>query len=126
MNDRTLDRGVRPPTEMELTDPYHAYEYARDVLRAPFPAGEGAIAKDPYSAFFYALNVLRAPFPAGEAAIAKKADWAYEYARDVLRAPFPAGEAAIATDPWWLEMYKAFVRRWKENHEEFMKDLDSP
>lgn len=54
------------------------------------------------------LDVLKAPFPAGEPAIAYSY-WAYCYARDVLKSPFELGEPAIFTDPYYAGLYRNFV-----------------
>lgn len=48
-------------------------------------------------AYDYALNVLKAPFPLGEIAIATDALYSYLYALTILKAAFPEGEKAIAT-----------------------------
>ena len=77
-------------------DAYHAYHYVSDVLKGPFPLGEPAMAKDPVFAFAYAKDTLKGPFPLGEPAIAKDIGYAYAYARDVLKGPFPLGEPEIA------------------------------
>ena len=87
----------------------YAYRYAKDILKAPFPAGEEAIAKDyakDYAyAYYYARDVLKGPFPAGEEAIAKSAEYSYYYVRDVLKGPFPAGEEAISKDAGYAKLY---------------------
>lgn len=75
-----------------------SYWYASEVLKKPFPAGEAAIAKEAYDSLYYARDVIKGPFPAGEAAIASDADASYQYARVVLEGPFPAGETAIASN----------------------------
>ena len=81
-----------------VTSAKYAYQYARDVLKGPFPAAEAIIAKDAYYAYEYAQGVLKGPFPAGEEAIAKKTEYAYEYTKNILKGPFPLGEEAIASD----------------------------
>ena len=72
-------RKVRPPTSLELTDPFNAYEYARYVIKGPFPEGEAAIATDSYYAYVYAKNVIKVRFPEGEEAIAKDTRYAKKY-----------------------------------------------
>ena len=66
---------------------------------------EKALAKDLHIAFDYAKRILKGPFPAGEAVIAKHSNYAYYYAKEVLKGPFPAGEAAIAKDPQFSYEY---------------------
>jgi hypothetical protein len=68
-----------------LTTPEEVFGYALDVLKAPFPAGEEAIAENAEYSYRYAFYVLKAPFPAAEAAIAENAGWAYCYACAVLK-----------------------------------------
>jgi hypothetical protein len=76
-----------------------AYNYAFNVLKGPFPAGEATFATDPLYAFYYATGPLKKTrFPAGEPAIATEASLSYAYAQNVIRGPFPAGELAIAKD----------------------------
>ena len=75
---------------------------------------EKYIAKDTDYAFQYAKGVLKGPFPAGEEAIAKDAVSAYSYAKDVLKGPFPAAEAAIAKDAVSAYSYRSEERRCRE------------
>lgn len=95
--------------ESALTDSGEiALEYATDILRGPFPAGEAAIAKSPRHAYEYVKNALNPKlniaiekgvrFMAGEPAMAKDAAIALKYAMFILGGPFPAGETAIAAD----------------------------
>ena len=86
-----------------------AYKYVLNVLKAPWPAGEPAIAKDTRSAYDYAHYVLKAPWPAGEPAIAKDAHRAFEYARFLLKKRFPAGEPVIAQDTEQAYLYAHYV-----------------
>lgn len=79
--------------------PKYAYQYAKLVLKAPFPAGEPAIVKSPAFSFFYAQDILKAPFPAGESAIAQSPMFALYYAQDILKSRFPTGEPTIVQDP---------------------------
>ena len=52
------------PEELKKREKYiakdaeYSYDYARDVLRGPFPLGEEAIAKDKDFAYFYARYFL--------------------------------------------------------------------
>ena len=82
-----------------------AYKYARNVLKAPWPAVEPVIAQNAEWALYYALNVLNAPWPAAEPVIAQNAQWAFWYALGVLEAPFPAGEPVIAQNDKWAFWY---------------------
>ena len=113
-----------------------SYEYAREVLKGPFPAGEAAIATDPEWAYSYAVYVLDGKrFPAGEAGIATDPQWAYRYARKearirtydyaiyVLKGSFPAGEAAIATDPENSKDYVRFLESKGIEVPEIFKDV---
>ena len=38
------------------------YEYAKKVLKGPFPKGEATIAKNPEYSYAYARDVLKGPF----------------------------------------------------------------
>ncbi len=46
--------------------PKWSLQYAEDVLKGPFPAGEAAMATDLRIGFDYATRVLKGPFPALE------------------------------------------------------------
>ena len=74
----------------------YAYRYAKDILKAPFPAGEEAIAKDARFAYSYAKDILKEPFKLGEEAIAKDARFASEYAKNVLKKDFYLNGKLIA------------------------------
>ena len=52
-------------------DAEYSYDYARDVLRGPFPAGEEAISKNNFYANEYAVNVLGKDFYLNGKLIAK-------------------------------------------------------
>ena len=49
----------------------HTYQYARDILKGPFPAGEEAIAKNAGFAKLYAKRVLKKDFYLNGKLIAK-------------------------------------------------------
>ena len=88
------DKYKNKPEELKKREKYivtsakYAYQYARDVLKGPFPAAEAIIAKDAYYAYQYARDVLNGPFPAGEEAIAKSGHMANPYVVDVLKKDF--------------------------------------
>jgi hypothetical protein len=81
-----------------MQNPYNTFEYARTVLKKPFPRGEDVIANDPLVSFYYAREVLKGPFLKGEDAIAKFPSLSLYYARDVLHDRFPKGEKTIIED----------------------------
>jgi hypothetical protein len=87
-----------------------AYEYARDVVQGPWPAGEAAIAQSTYFSFWYAFSVVDSPFPKGEAAIALASNWSYYYAHDVIRGRWIMGEAAIKRDAKFALDYFRFTK----------------
>ena len=57
---RILGEARRPPTEMELSDPRKAFDYAF-YIHGPFPKSEAAMATDPLQAYNYAQYVLNGP-----------------------------------------------------------------
>ena len=111
------DRYKHQPEELKIREKAlaksgeYAYWYAREVLKAPFPAGEAEIAKDAAWAYRYARWVLKGPFPAGEAAIAKDLIFAYFYARDVLSSSFPADDATTEDKVDYLLQY-GVIGKW--------------
>ena len=90
-----------------------AYEYALNVLQAPWPAAEPVIAQDAQRAFDYAREVLKAPWPAAEPAIAQNAVNSEYYARFMLKKRFPAAEPVIAQDAERAYSYAKFVLKQK-------------
>jgi lambda repressor-like predicted transcriptional regulator len=70
---------------MIAQDAQFAYQYARDVLRSPWPEAEPVIAQDPEYASFYARFVLKAPWPAAEPTIAQIGFCAHMYIQDVIK-----------------------------------------
>ncbi len=75
---------------------------------------EDAIAKSARYSYDYAKDILKGPFPKGEAAIAKSAEYSWYYAHDILKGPFPKGEAAIAKDPVYAYRYNTFIKGLKK------------
>ena len=83
-------------------------QYARMVIRGPFPEGEDAISTSPSRSYVYARSVLEGPFPKGEDAIATEADLSINYAMWVLNDRFPKGEKIMkAGKPERWESYKS-------------------
>jgi hypothetical protein len=64
-----------------LSSPLSSMQYARDILKAPFPLGEPVIAQNPYYSYLYAKFVLKGPFPLGEPVIATDPYSSYRYAQ---------------------------------------------
>lgn len=94
--------------------------YAKDVLKRPFPKGEEIFSKDGQYSAEYAIYALKKPFPKGEKAIAQNGYWSYLYAEKVLKAPFIPGEKAIIEQDW-IRGYVSFLARRKGRLEEFIQ-----
>ena len=69
-----------------------AYEYARVVLKAPWPRGERVILKSPYYSYLYARHVIQGRWIKGEKVISMQCSAAYWYARYVVKGRFEQGE----------------------------------
>lgn len=69
-----------------------AYEYARVVLKAPWPKGERVILKSPYYSYLYARHVIQGRWIKGEKAISTQCGPSYWYAKYVLKSRFEQGE----------------------------------
>lgn len=69
-----------------------AYEYARKVLKAPWPRGERVILKSAHYSYLYARHVLNSRWPKAEKRIAKSCEYAYLYAKYVIKGRFPEAE----------------------------------
>ena len=99
-------------------DPWAAYEYARDMLTARWPAAEPVIMRKPRPAYMYALKVIKGRWPEAEPRIMRDPEYAYEYARYVIRGRWPEAEPAIMQDqdPGWAYLYAKDVigGRWPE------------
>jgi hypothetical protein len=80
-----------------------AYEYARQIIKGPWPKGEPVIARNPRTAFTYAIGIIKGPWPPGERSLKKNPYWARLYAHQVLKAPWP--EAGIDGKRYELDGY---------------------
>ena len=66
-------------------NPVWAYWYTRELLKDHrFFDAEPVIAQDPGTACDYAKYILKAPWPEAEITIAQDTGWAHLYVRDVL------------------------------------------
>ena len=64
-----IKQNYNPQLEIIISQsPYWAYNYAKYILKAPFPLGEPAIAKS-YKLLEYAQNVLNSRFKLAESKI---------------------------------------------------------
>ena len=94
--------------DKRLTDPQEAFDYARYVIKGPFPEGEAAIATDTRWSYYYAREVIKGRWPSGEAAIAKDSQdayYAYYYAKNVIKGRFPEAEESMAKDTKYAKKY---------------------
>ncbi len=72
--------GRKPDLEKTISQNASAsFEYARDVLKGPFPEGENAISHDGELAVWYAMGILKQPWPEAEPAILAHKQFATEY-----------------------------------------------
>jgi hypothetical protein len=78
-----------------------AYQYARLVLKAPWPEAEPIIVQEPRPACFYATYVLKAPWPEAEPVIVQNPKYAMWYADHVLKTP----EDIARFDEIWRQRY---------------------
>jgi len=80
------------------------------------------VAKSPEHAFYYARNFIKGPWPEGEAAIATNAEYAAIYAIEVLQKPWPEAEDVIATDYNEAYEYASFLGdRFKKGEKVILK-----
>ena len=87
-----------------------AFQYAKDILKGPFPKGEKAIGSHfPDMAFEYAKDILCGAFKKGEMAIASDKTLAFNYAKEIIKKPFPQGEEQIAKDPYLAYEYASTI-----------------
>lgn len=78
--------------------PSYAFEYAQNVVRGPWEAGEAAIRRNSNSSLSYARDVVRGRWEKGEYVISGCAHASFLYASGVVGGRWEAGEAAILTD----------------------------
>jgi hypothetical protein len=76
-------------------DSKYSYQYAKEIIKGRFEAGEATIAKEAHESFFYALEVLKGRFELGEMAISKSGSYSRQYAQCILNERFKLGEPAI-------------------------------
>jgi hypothetical protein len=65
--------------------PKYSVEYAKHILKGPFPLGEKSIKLNARHSFVYARDVLKKRFPDGEMAISSQISTTVQYASSVLR-----------------------------------------
>lgn len=83
-----------------------SFDYAKNILKGRFPAGELAIiSSPPYTAYTYARDILHAPWPEAEDHIATNTFSSFYYARDVIKGRFLLGEPVIKQDNKMWELY---------------------
>ncbi len=75
----------------------------------PAPDLEPILAAFPWTAWQYADNILRKAFPAGEKAISTDAWISLAYAEGVLKGPFPAGEKVMLENEECFQQYLNFL-----------------
>ena len=66
------------------TNWFYAIQYARDILKDRWVAGEKAIMQDAFEAYSYARWILQGPWPEAEPVIAANFTTAYNYATRIL------------------------------------------
>ncbi len=93
---------------------YDAIKHAETKVREHGPSVEyeALLARDADAAYRYATQIMCAPFPAGEKAIASKDYNAYRYAEEVLQGPFPLGEPTIWPSKYVYGYYRNFQNAW--------------
>jgi hypothetical protein len=93
-----------------VKDPELAYEYAYYITKGKVKDEfESIIAQSARYSYDYAKDILKRPFPKGEDVISQNSNYAYLYARDVIKGRWPKGEDAIATDFWSSVRYAVDV-----------------
>jgi hypothetical protein len=99
------------------------YWYASNIVNGKIKdEWEEIIAQDLYASFNYALDVLHAPFPKGEDAISKNAYFSYRYAKEVLKDRFEKSEKTIINGKKYLIIkYMKFLKQIGKL-DEFLKD----
>ena len=115
-----------------------AYEYARVVLKAPWPRGERVILKSPYYSYLYARHVIQGRWIKGEKVISTQCSAAYWYARYVVKGRFEQGENSRSGSgffkcPYYRDQYIYYYSkyilkgRWKKMEGKMInkKDKDS-
>jgi hypothetical protein len=77
---------IRPPTQEELTYPYAAYEYAKNVAKKRVPELEPLILDDTGVAYEYAYDVVKGRWPEAEKMFSNTdPSLAYGYAKNNLK-----------------------------------------
>ena len=116
-----------------------AYQFAKDIIKGPFPEGEHVIAKVPEVAIYYAHAFVKGRWPECEQAMLEQANpktiWYYiEY---VMKEPWPEAEEILATTmekPHWAGhegsfayhyAYQILKQRWPEGENRIRKSVDS-
>jgi hypothetical protein len=65
---------------------------------------------NPEHAYVYARDVIKKPWSPGEKVIASITAYAFLYARDVIKHPWEPGEKAISSDPYLKQQYEQYFK----------------
>jgi hypothetical protein len=111
-----------------------AYEYARAVLKAPWPRGERVILKSPHYCYLYARHVIQGRWIKAEKVIATDCSASYRYARYVIKGRFEQGENSRSTGSFfrgyyneqYIYYYSKYILkgRWKKMEDKMINKKD--
>jgi hypothetical protein len=105
-----------------VRDPILTFGYVVNIVKGKIKdEWEEIIVQDLYASFDYAFNILNAPFPKGEDIISKDAYFSYRYAKEILNSRFKKGEETIIKDKYYLNKYVKFLKSIGKL-DEFLKD----
>jgi hypothetical protein len=85
--------------------------YAKNFLKAPFPAGEKAIKENALVAFLYCKEVIGQRWYDAEDVIKKNPHAAYRYSLELIGGRWEEAESYISRSPTWAGAYAGDVIR---------------
>jgi len=101
--------GSSLPRALALTDPQHAYYYARQVDEGPCDDTRQAVLADPQHAYYYARDVDEGPRDDTRQAVLASPRYVYYYAHDVDEGPHDDTRLAASADPVYAYFYAQYA-----------------
>lgn len=116
--DSIISTGIRTREKEKAiaSDANYSHLYAKEFLKAPFPAGEESIKKDAFNAFLYCKEIIKQRWYDAEDSIKKNPHAAYRYSLEIIGGRWQEAEKHIMKSATWAGAYaeKVLMGRFKE------------
>lgn len=101
---------------VDKPNPYFAYLFAKDFLKARWHEAENIILQKPSIIYCYIKYIIKSRWIEGEKFLCKDSIYSYWYAKNILKDRFENAEPYIKKDPAAAFFYSRDIlkKRWKE------------